>query len=244
MLAIEGEMVGAMSLNVIDVIILLILLAGAWRGFRNGMIITSGRLLGFLGGIWLAGRYYITAAQFLGAQLGLDKLLTGILTPFTANISAAVPTIKTLGSGVSKGFPPSLWVPVSTAQAGIYGSGMAQSLALAIVKVIAFLLIMVLVSYLVMIVASFLSQTVRFLMLGGLDRLGGVGLGLATRVLELAVVIGLLTPVVLGLSMGIPEQGGLLQSFFQAWHRSALVPFFNGTWNMMAPALKGLFQMI
>jgi hypothetical protein len=82
-------------------------------------------------------------------------------------------------------------------------------------------------------------------MLGGLDRLGGVVIGLATRVLELAVVIGLLTPVVLGLSMGIPERGGLLQSFSQAWHGSTLIPFFNGTWNtIVAPALKSLVQMI
>ncbi len=233
-----------MTLNWIDVVILLILLAGAWQGFCRGLILTSGRLLGFLGGIWLAGRYYLTAAQFLGVQLGLDKLFAGILAPFTANIPAAIPT-ELFGSGSSNGFPPSLWVPVSNAQAGIYGSGMAQSLALVIVEVIAFLLIMVLVSYLVMVLASFLSRAVHLLMLGCLDRLGGVGIGLATRVLELVVVIGLLTPVVLGLSMGIPERGGLLQSFSQAWHRSVLVSLFNGTWNtMVAPALKSLVQMI
>jgi uncharacterized membrane protein required for colicin V production len=234
-----------MTLNWIDVIILLILLGGVWQGFRRGLILTLGGLLGFLGGIWLAGRYYITAARFLGVQLGLDKLFAGILAPFTANIPAAIPTIRLFGSGSSSGFPPSLWVPVSNAQAGIYGSGMAQSLALAIVKVIAFLLIMILVGYLVMVVASFLSRAVHLLMLGGLDRLGGMGIGLVTRVLELVVVIGLLTPVVLGLSMGIPGQGGLVQSFSQAWHKSVLIPFFNGTWNtMVAPALKSLVQMI
>jgi uncharacterized membrane protein required for colicin V production len=234
-----------MTLNWIDVIILLLLLAGAWGGFRQGMILTLGRLLGFLGGVWLAGRYYLAAARFLGVQLGLDKLFAGILAPFTAHISAAVPTFKLFSTGSARGFPASLWVPVSNAQAGIYGSTMAQSLALAIVKVIAFLLIMVLVSYLVMLVASFLSRAVHLLLLGGFDRLGGVGVGLATRVLELAVVIGLLTPVVLGLSMGIPEQGGLLQSFSQSWHSSTLIPLLNGTWNtMVAPALKGFVQMI
>jgi uncharacterized membrane protein required for colicin V production len=234
-----------MSLNWIDVVILLILLAGAWQGFRLGLILTLGRLLGFLGGVWLAGRYYLTAARFLGVQLGLDKLLAGILSPLTANIPAAIPTIKLFGSRSSNGFPPSLWAPVSNAQAGIYGSGMAQSLALAIVKVIAFLLIMALVSYLVTVVASFLSGIVHHLMLGGFDRLGGVGVGLATRVLELVVVIGLLTPVVLGLFMGIPERGSLLQSFSLAWHGSALIPLFNGAWStVVAPAMKGLVQMI
>jgi hypothetical protein len=135
-------------------------------------------------------------------------------------------------------------VPVSDALAGIYGSEMAHQLSLAIVKVIAFLLIMALVICLVMILASLLSKTVHGLMLGGLDRLGGVGLGLATGVLELAVIIGLLTPVVLGLSMGMPAQGGLLHYFYQTWRQSTLVPLLNGAWNMMAPTLKGLFQMI
>jgi uncharacterized membrane protein required for colicin V production len=228
-----------MNLNWIDVIILLILLGGAWGGFRRGLILTAGGLAGFLGAIWLAGRYYLTGAQILGVQLGLDKLLAKILAPFTAKVPVTVPTISL------KGWPPSLWVPVSNARAGIYGSDMAQSLAVAIVKVIAFLLIMILVGWLVMMAASFLSKAVHLLMLGGIDRLFGLGLGLVTRVLELAVVIGLLTPVVLGLSMGIPEQGGLLQTFSHAWRQSVLIPFFNGTWNtMVVPAMKSFVQMI
>ena len=83
-------------------------------------------------------------------------------------------------------------------------------------------------------------------MLGGLDRLGGVGIGLATRVLELAVVIGLLTPVVLGLSMGIPEQGGLLQSFSQAWHQSAADPVLQQhlEYDGGAGPERASFQMI
>ena len=232
------------KINVIDVIILLLLLAGAWAGFRRGLIITSGRLLGFLGGIWVAGRYYITVAHVLGVQLGMDKLLTGMLNPLTANIPAVAPVVNALNSAASKGFPPSLWVPVGDALAGIYGSEMAHQLSLAIVKVIAFLLIMALVICLVMILASLLSKTVHGLMLGGLDRLGGVGIGLATSVLELAVVVGLLTPVILGMSMGMTDQGGLLRSFYQAWNQSTLVPFLNGTWTMLAPALKGIFQMV
>jgi uncharacterized membrane protein required for colicin V production len=234
-----------MNLNWLDLIILLVLLGGAWGGFRRGLILTAGGLLGFLGGIWLAGQYYHSAAQFLGIKLGMDNLFARVLAPFTANIPTATSTIRLFTTGSSKGFPASLWMPVSNAQVGIYGSTMARSLALAIVNVIAFLLIMLLVSWLVMMVASFLSRTVHLLMLGGVDRLGGVGLGLVTRVLELAVIIGLLTPIVLGLSVGIPEQGGLLRSFSQAWHSSLLIPLFNGTWNaLVAPVLKNFVQMI
>ena len=148
-----------MTLNVIDVIILLILLAGAWQGFRRGMILTSGRTARLSRG-HLAGRALLhhcgpvpRGATGPGQAAGRD---TGA---FYRQHSGCRANYQAFGSGSSKGFPPSLWVPVSNAQAGIYGSGMAQSLALAIVKVIAFLLIMVLVSYLVMIVASFLSHS-------------------------------------------------------------------------------------
>ncbi|MGD0152534.1 MAG: CvpA family protein [Thermacetogeniaceae bacterium] len=231
-------------MNIIDLIILLILLLGAWGGFRRGLILTCGGLFGFLGGIWLAGRYYITVAQYLGTQLGLDKLFTRILIPFTAGISSAVPAIKATGRASLPGWPPSLWVPVNSAAAGVGGQGMAQMLAAAIVKAIAFFLIMALVSYLVMILASFISRVAHLLLLGGLDRLGGVGLGLGTRALELVVIIGLLTPVVLGLSLGLPVQGGWLHSFFQAWNKSALIPLFNRTWNLAAPSMNNFFTMI
>ena len=228
-------------MNILDLIILIFLLLGVWHGFRRGFIMMTGGLLGFLGGIWLAGRYYITVAQFAGVHLGLNALFTRILIPFTAGIPTALPVINAHGQGAPLGWPPSLWVPVSNAQAGIHGAGLAIPLTETIVKVIAFFLILALVSCLAMMLASLLSKVARMLLLGGLDRLGGVGLGLVTRTLELVVVIGLLTPVVLGMSMGLPGQGGLLQGFFQAWHQSTLIPLFNGTWNQVAPALKGLF---
>ncbi len=229
-------------MNTLDLIILIILLFGAWKGFRRGLISTSGGLLGFLGGIWLAGRYYIPAAQFLETQLGLEALFTRILVPFTAGIPAAMPAIKLPNQVFETGFPPSLWVPVSGAQAGIYGTGKAQLLAGAIVKVAAFLLIMAVVSFAAIVLTSLLSKIARLFLLGGFDRLGGVGHGLATRALELVVIIGLLTPVMLGLSMSIPGTGGWIQAFLHAWQQSSLIPLFNGAWNLVAPALKSLFM--
>lgn len=230
-------------MNSIDLIILIILLLGAWSGFRRGLIITVGSFAGLIGGIWAAGRYYISVAQFLGERLGLDGLLTRALTPFASGIPVVVPSVSPAAQGAA-GWPPSLWAPVGDAQAGIYGSGIAHSLSLSIIKVIAFLLIMGLVSWAVMAIASFVSRAARLLLLGGFDRLGGVGFGLAVRALELVVVIGLLTPVVLGLSMSISGTGDWLQTFYRVWGESALIPVFNSTWNQAAPVLQNIFRMI
>jgi uncharacterized membrane protein required for colicin V production len=229
------------KLNLIDVVILLFLLVGAWQGFRRGLILASGKLIGFLGGIWVAARYYNAIARFLGTHLGLNKLLARALTPFTSHMATTAPALAVSGRGTLSGFPESLWIPARAVSAGIYGNNLALSLSQTIIKVIVFLVILALVGYVVMALASLLSTTAHMIMLGGADRLGGVCLGLVARVLELAVVVGLLTPVVLGLAMG---QGGPLHSLYQEWNSSALIPFFNKTWNMMAPVLQNLFKMI
>jgi uncharacterized membrane protein required for colicin V production len=231
-------------LNIIDLIILIILFLGALSGFRRGLIVTAGSFAGLISGIWLAGRHYISFSQFLGERLGLDKLLTKALTPLASSIPVVVPAGPTVQAPASTGWPPSLWGPVYDAQAGIYGSGIAHSLSQTIIKVIAFLLIMALVSWAVMVLASFVSRAARLLLLGGFDRLGGVGFGLAIRALELVVVIGLLTPVVLGFSMSVPGTGGWLQTFYQEWNHSILIPVFNSTWNQAVPVLQNIFRMI
>jgi uncharacterized membrane protein required for colicin V production len=231
-------------MNLIDLIILLIILLGAWGGFRRGLILAAGGLLGFFGGIWLAARYYIPAAHWLGTQLGLERPLARILAPLTAGIPAAAPMITARGLKTAPGFPQSLWEPVQQATAGIHGGDLALSMADTILKVIAFLLIMACVALVVGALASLLSRIAHLLLLGGVDRLGGLCLGLVTRTLELVVVVGLLTPVVLGMSLNMPGTGGLLQGFFHAWRQSALIPLFDNGWNAVAPALKSLFQMI
>ncbi len=231
-------------MNFLDLIILLIILFGAWGGFRRGLIVAAGDLLGFFGGIWLAVLYCRPVAQWLEVRLGLDKLIARILTPFTAGIQSAVPMITAHAPVTAPGFLQSLWEPVLQASAGIHGADLALSLADTIVTVIAFLLILAAAVLAVRTLAALFSKIAHLMLLGGVDRLGGLCLGIITRTLELVVVIGLLTPVILGMSISVPGTGGLLQGFFGAWHHSALIPLFNGGWNAVEPVLKSMVQRI
>jgi uncharacterized membrane protein required for colicin V production len=71
-------------MNLVDGIFFLVLAWGAFRGFSRGLISMVCRFAGFLAGVWLAGRYYIPVADFLGNRLGLEGLFTKIFIPLCA----------------------------------------------------------------------------------------------------------------------------------------------------------------
>ncbi len=232
-------------MNLLDAVILLLLAAGAWGGCRRGLIGTAGGLLGFFGGIWLAGRWYLPLAEFLGERLGLEGLLARALIPFCAGVPgggfpAGVPAG---GSGPPEtAFPPFLWEPWLGLASGVGGSALAHLLAGTLVKLGAFFLIWAVFGHLVGFLAALLTRITHLFFLGGINRLGGLGLGLVNRLLVLVVVIGMLNPLVLSLASGLPSAGGWGEAFVSAWRTSLLVPYFTQGWNAAAPALELLFK--
>lgn len=236
--------------NFLDGIILLILAAGVWQGLRRGLIATAGSFLGFIGGIWLAGRYYLPFARFLGESLGLRKLFAGILFPFCAGIPAGITEFFPAFTGGAEpatlhaGFPLSLWEPLNSLQAGLAGTSRALLLADSLVKLIAFFLIWVGAGFVIGLIAAILTRVARLIFLGGVNRLGGAGLGLITQSLTLMVVVGMLTPVILGLTMGLTVPGTGWESLSNAWRTSLLIPYFTKGWEATAPVLQQVFQVI
>lgn len=235
-------------MNFLDWIILLLLAVGAWEGYRRGLISTAGGLCGFFAGVWLAGRYYLPLASFLGKRLGLEKLLTAVLIPLVAGVPGggdALPVITGVGSGAagSYGFPSPLWVPLTAIQSGLSGVTRAHLLAGAVVKLIAFFLILGCVNTAVGMAAAVLTRVAHLLFLGGLNRLGGLGLGLLERTLLLTVALGMLTPLVIGFAMNAPDPG-LAGSLMRAWRTSLLIPYFMKGWNAAAPVLQQFFHII
>ncbi|MDH7577368.1 MAG: CvpA family protein [Bacillota bacterium] len=237
-------------MNLLDAVVLLLLAAGAWGGYRRGLISTAGGLFGFFGGIWLAGLYYLPFAGFLGERLGMEKILTRILIPFCAGVpgggfTAAIPVGSAGPAGaLPTGFPPALWEPWLGLKSGIGGSALAQLLAGAIVKLIAFFLIWAVFGYLVGLLAAFITRVAHLFFLGGINRLAGLGLGLVTRALGLVVVIGMLNPIVLSFALGLPAAGGWGEAFANSWRNSLLVPYFTQGWNAAAPALQYFFRAV
>jgi len=223
-------------MNLVDGIIFLVLAWGAFRGFSRGLIAMICSLAGLLIGVWLAGIYYIPLAHFLGNNLGLKKLFTNIFIPFCAGGPAeGIPEVGGLPI-----FPPSLWEPVQAMQTGISGVTMAQLLADSLVKLIAFFIVFALVSgvlgAILGLVANILTRITHLVLLGGVNRLGGMAGGLIANGLFLVVAVGMLTPLVYSFGTGT--------ALFNNWESSVMVPYFNRSWGLIAPILAEYFNMV
>ena len=57
----------------IDMILLLVLLVGAWRGFTKGLILSVASLVGLVGGIWAASHFSSLVADALAAQISWSE---------------------------------------------------------------------------------------------------------------------------------------------------------------------------
>ena len=55
-----------LPLALIDIVLLLVLLVGAWRGFTKGLVLSVASLVGLVGGIWAASHF----SHMVAAQLG------------------------------------------------------------------------------------------------------------------------------------------------------------------------------
>lgn len=57
----------------IDMVLLLALLVGAWRGFTKGLILSVASLVGLVGGIWAASHFSSLVADALAAQISWSE---------------------------------------------------------------------------------------------------------------------------------------------------------------------------
>ena len=57
----------------IDMVLLLALLVGAWRGFTKGLILSVASLVGLVGGIWAASHFSSLVADTLAAQISWSE---------------------------------------------------------------------------------------------------------------------------------------------------------------------------
>jgi len=53
----------------IDIVLLLVLLVGAWRGFTKGLVLSVASLVGLVGGIWAASHFSSLVADTMATQV-------------------------------------------------------------------------------------------------------------------------------------------------------------------------------
>ena len=58
-----------LPLALIDIVLLLVLLVGAWRGFTKGLVLSVASLVGLVGGIWAASHFSHMVAKQLSPHV-------------------------------------------------------------------------------------------------------------------------------------------------------------------------------
>ena len=93
----------------IDVVLLLVLLVGAWRGFTKGLVLSVASLVGLVGGIWAASHFSHMVAEQLSphvtwsvntlhmASLALTFLLVVVAVHLLAKVLEKVLDLVALG---------------------------------------------------------------------------------------------------------------------------------------------------
>lgn len=224
-------------MNLLDALLLVYLVFGAWRGFRSGLLPAAGGFCGFLAGIWFAGHYYVPLAHYIGDGLGLKNFFAQGFSAFFQGVPCTSSEIGAM-PGAEAGSPAPLWEPWLGLQTGVGNEVLGQLMAGAVVKFLAFLVIWLVVWKLLAFFSFWLSKIVHLLPLGSFDRLAGAGLELFLRSGVLVVLAGFVNPLL----QGIPS--GVLQTIINIWETSMLVPFLLARWLQLTPVLEHLLGII
>jgi len=218
--------------NLLDALFLMFLGMGAWKGYRRGLISAVGGFFGFLGGIWIAGHYYLPFSQFLGEKLGLKENLAATLFSVFKDVPWLGFSERGAAVGPENGFPPSLWEPLLGLHAGVREEVFAHLLAGALLKLFTFLFIWAVVWWGVALLCFLLTNAAHLTFLGMGNRFFGAGLEALVRLLALVVIVGLAHPLVIS----IPPD--TFPALTNTWNHSQFVPYLIKGWGMAIPVLE------
>ncbi|MDK2822762.1 MAG: hypothetical protein PWQ67_2040 [Clostridia bacterium] len=237
-----------MNFNFIDFAIIILLILGAFNGYRQGFI---GSLVGFLGSIvalLLSIKFYKPFAGLLNEKFGILSSIHGFLSehlPLPVEVSTA--PINQTGLNILIMKVNSMTLPefikqqvIEQAQnlahtAGQFGIANAGELLTYIVAItllngLALLLLWFLIDKILFIVAKILSRSLDNTFLGGVNRIAGLVMGIAINALGLIVFVGILT---LFLEVTGQARSSMLVALAKTANQSVLVPYFKQGYNII-----------
>ncbi len=195
-------------MNIVDLLLIVIIGFGAFKGFRQGLIYSLGGLFGWVISLVFAGMYSKNLKTFLdnnyqftyklgewfkdhmalpnlpldsGASVSeIQQAVNNLTLPqfLKNNLTEEVIMLNATGNG-----------PESLGQ--VLGCGLAGIL----VKGIAFLILFFLISIFIKIILKIISKGLNATFLGGFNRLGGLITGTGINSCILSIVIGVLYPL-------------------------------------------------
>ena len=196
-------------MNLVDVVLVLIIGLGAWRGYRLGLINVLGGYLGYFLSIYLAFTYNASVTQWLNKHFALaihlDRWLQHNLPAFRETGAVLGNLVRgSVGGFLGKGLPGD---SVPAAQA-VPAAATEPSMAVFLVQVFAFLLILMGVTVVLHLFTGGITRFISRTLLGTVNRFGGLALGLAGTAAIVGILIGLLFLIV---PVAAPDVGVKLQ---------------------------------
>lgn len=237
-----------MDLNFIDFAIIILLFLGGLHGYRKGFIRS---IVGFLGSIMaliLSIKFHKPFAGLLNEKFGILPVVHRFLIehlPLPLEVSTA--SLDTTGLNFlifkinSMALPQFIKEQVigeaqklmlSASQFGLNSIGeiLTFIVAMTLLNGFALILLWVLLTNLLQLLAKVLSKSLENTFLGGINRLGGLIVGLSLNVLGLVVFFGIFN---LFLEVVGQANSSMLVAIGKTVNQSVLVPYFKEGYNLL-----------
>lgn len=212
-------------MNWLDILFAAIIGWNSWKGLKAGLVAGLARLLGVLVGLAAALNFYRPLADAVNLKWNLVSRL-GDFIPFLGKPAGGVPpgamellSPLSQGSGGLAAVPREMFLGLQ----GI-GESVSRSLASGIIDIICFFIIFLLVSQLVALAGAAAGRISRLILLGPLDRAGGMLLGAVKGCIIAAVLVAVM--IALQLPAAYITEGQKYSVFSLALQKSTLVPYF------------------
>ena len=242
------------SFNLIDLLIIVFLILGAISGYRQGLIGGLAGLAAGIVGFIAALNYYLTLAGWFNLhyqiQAGIQAYLKAhfVLPSYINQLRLDRPLTELSGTLDKLSLPVEFKAQLITyikslgpslqAQTAL-GDAIYQFLATLVVNALAFFLIWLCTYIVIMLVTHILLKITERTFISGLDHGIGLLLGLALQIIGLAILFGLLTPI---LQLSSFESTSLLGKLPKALGDSQLVPYFQDIFQILSMKLSVFWQ--
>lgn len=214
-------------MNLFDIILIILLLWGAYKGFRRGFIGSLGGILSWIISLTVALSYNRTFAEYLDKQYGLSvnlgQWIAKIMPLPNLSFKADTVNLAIASAGVQEMALPDFLkkilldhieqilettqaIPVSLSE--IIGMGLAGMF----IKGLSFLILFILTGLLVKFIIHLLNNFFGLTFLGPINRLFGMFLGLIINGLIITLVLGILSPMIFTSGQGGSTVSAIIHS--------------------------------
>ncbi|SMB87669.1 Colicin V production protein [Desulfonispora thiosulfatigenes DSM 11270] len=237
-----------MRFSLIDVLIILILFSGAYKGYYRGMVGSVFGLIKTILALIIANKYSKPIVGFLDERFGIiEKLYNLLHGKMPLALEGMTMPVVGNGSDMISIFINSMMLPEwikeklnifalgSTELAkglGISNMGdlLTYLIVVTLIKIIVFLLLWSFISSIISSISLMFTRKLDKLFLGKLNRIIGLVVGLALNSLIILVLVGMLTAY----TAIIPDIGdNILAKIAGSINKSFLVPYYQAGFKLL-----------